>query len=374
MNKSIRMKYLVLSDIHFGHNINKTCYIVENLNKFFHNYSKELENLHVIFIAGDIFDRLLSNSSQDYILATEWLTELILFCKNNNIKLRILEGTPSHDWKQAKLISAIISKLKVDIDYKYIDTLLIEYMEEYKLHVLYIPDEYKPKAIDTLKEVKKKLKEMKLTQVDIAIMHGQFHYQLPMIKLDSSHTEEEYLNLVKRYISIGHIHTPSIYNRIIAQGSFDRLAHNEEETKGGVIITLSDTNGDTYKFLNNNNAMVFKTIKFKDESIDKICTKVRKILKDLPINSNIRIIANNEEYLHKSIAILSKEYTGYRLKAERVKKDKPVKLISKEIISNSLIIREDNIRDLLMGEIKKYNLSSDEIRVLNEELDVLIQK
>lgn len=368
-------KYLVMSDIHLGHHINKTPYIVNNLNKFFKEYHRDLSNLNTIFIAGDIFDRLLSNSSSDYLLATEWLTDLILHCKNNKIKLRILEGTPSHDWKQAKLITSIIKKLKIEVDYLYIDTLHIEYMKEENIYILYIPDEYKPKAEDTLKDVKKLMKEMKIDKVDIAIMHGQFEYQLPMVKLESSHIENEYLNIVKHYISIGHIHTPSIFNRILAQGSFDRLQHNEEEDKGAMVITIFQDNPDqnTYKFLTNKHSMIFKTIKFKDEDLDVICNRVRKVLDKLPMYSNIKIISENDDILYKSVKILSKEYTGVRIKAERSKKtDTTVRLIKKEIINNSLVITESNIKELLLKEMDKHNLSKEEYEVMIEELTNLL--
>lgn len=366
-------KYLVISDIHLGHNVNKTHYIINNLNTFFSKYRKDLNNLNTIFIAGDIFDKLLSNSSQDYLMATEWLTDLIIYCKLENIKLRILEGTPSHDWKQAKLISTIITKLNIELDFKYIDTLYIEYMEQEDIYILYIPDEYKPKAEDTLKEVKEKLKELNITQVDIAIMHGQFNYQLPMVKLDSSHNEEEYLNIVKKFISIGHIHTPSIFNRILAQGSFDRLAHNEEEDKGAMLITITKENGDTYKFLKNDNAMVFKTMRFNDEPIDIIISKVSKVIEKLPMNSNIRIIAHSEDKLYSSVKELSKAYPMCRIKTEKIKQEKETKkLIKEEIINNSLVINKDNIMELILEEVKSLNIDSKELNILQEELTELI--
>ena len=158
MNKQL-IKYLVISDIHLGHNINRTEYIVNNLRDYIFK-NKKFKDLDIIFIAGDIFDRLLNPSSNDMIVSCVWLTELVKFCKERKIKLRILEGTPSHDWKQAKLISNIIEKLNIEIDYKYVDTLFIEDMEDLGLSILYIPDEYKHKATDTFKDVKKLMKSL----------------------------------------------------------------------------------------------------------------------------------------------------------------------------------------------------------------------
>ena len=112
----MKISYLVLSDIHLGHNINTTENIINNLQLYFKDNYKEFSKLDMICIAGDVFDKLLVSSSIDFILSTEWLTELIVFCKQHDIILRILEGTPSHDRNQSKVITSIIKKLNMRID------------------------------------------------------------------------------------------------------------------------------------------------------------------------------------------------------------------------------------------------------------------
>lgn len=364
----MKLKYLVLSDIHLGHNINKTEYIINNLVNYFNKYSKELKGLNMIIIAGDVFDKLLVNSGNDYIQSVKWLIDLMLYCKDNNITLRILEGTPSHDWKQMKSITSIIEKLDLKIDYKYIDTLHIEYLDKYKIHILYIPDEYKNKATDTYKEVLKLLKKNKLTQVDIAVMHGQFNYQLPF-QLESNHNEQDYLSIVKHFIHIGHVHSHSVYERILAQGSFDRLIHNEEEDKGGMLINIDTEQGNTYKFLVNHNAMIFKTIKFKQESLEDIIKKLDIELKKLPPRSNIRITSEHEEFLSKNIEDIRKRYPTLNIKYERSKnKTKKKSLIDDTIIINSFNITKDNIDELLKERLSKYDLTQQDYNIYQEEL------
>lgn len=369
----MKIKYLVLSDIHLGHNINKTENIINNLNKYFEMYSKKFKDLDMIIIAGDVFDKLLVNSGNDYILSVKWLTDLILYCQRNNIVLRILEGTPSHDWKQMKSISSIIEKLELKLDYKYIDTLTIEHIDRFKLNILYIPDEYKIKASDTYKEVLKLMKKNKLTQVDLAIMHGQFNYQLPF-QLESSHNEEDYLSIVKYYIHIGHIHTSSINNRILAQGSFDRLAHAEEENKGGMLIQLDTEKENSYEFLINTNSMIFKTIKFKKETLEEIIKKLDIELKKLPGGSNIRITSEHEEFLSKNVDAIKKRYPNLNIKYERNKN----KSIKKSLITettdniNSFNITKENIDELLRERLTKYNFNKQELDIYNKELSQVI--
>ena len=367
--KKSKISYLVLSDIHLGHNINTTENIINNLQLYFKDNYKEFSKLDMICIAGDVFDKLLVSSSIDFILSTEWLTELIVFCKQHDIILRILEGTPSHDRNQSKVITSIIKKLNIELDYKYIDTLYIEHHNRLGIDILYIPDEYKHKAEDTYKEVLELLTERKLKKVDIAFIHGQFHYQLPMVKLDSSHNMEDYLNIVKYYISVGHIHNPSVYERIIAQGSFDRLAHNEEEDKGGVMITLTEKES-SFKFVYNKNAMIFKTYRFDKETIEEITNILDKDLKKMKDKSNIRIISNSEEFLSSNIKDLRLRYPNINIKIEKNKNKEENKFnIIEELPKiETFSITKDNILDLITLELNKYNLTEKEIKELKSEV------
>lgn len=370
-----KIKYIALSDIHLGNKLNKTEYIVRALREFFRNNDKEIKTYDMIVLVGDVFDRLLNNSSTDYLLSIEWLTELVMYCGKNNIKLRILEGTPSHDWKQCKALYTIIDKLNLNIDFKYIETLHIEILPESNISILYVPDEWKHKASETYEEILSLMVENKLSQVDIAFMHGQFHYQLPMIRLESSFTEEDMLNIVKHFISIGHIHTPSVYERILAQGSFDRLAHNEEEDKGGMFITVDEVNGNSYRFVKNEKSMIFKTYRYGAEELDEIISDLENKISKLPSGSNVRIISENEEYLTKSVKALKEKFLDIVIKAEKPKvKDTKFKILEEELLLESFSIDKGNIKGLLMESMEKYNMNESDINIFNNELKIAMDK
>lgn len=365
------VKYLVLSDIHFGHNINKTCSIIENLDIFFNTNAKLFKDLNIIFLAGDVFDRLLGNNNKDYIYAIRWLTDLLVYCTKKDVTLRVLEGTPSHDWQQMQVLDTIITRLGLNIDYKYINTLCIEHMDKYNLDVLYLPDEYKHKADDTWKDVQKLLVEHKLQQVDIAIMHGQFTYQLPVL-LPSSHNEHNYLSIVKYYINIGHIHTHSVKDRILAQGSFDRLAHGQEEDKGGILVTLDDN--PRWEFIVNKKAMAFNTYKFDSsstmEDIHKVLTEAKK---KLPAGSNIRVILKDNNLVGIT-EDMRKSYPMFNIKIEKTTQaDKQVKILEDNHVVHGFAITKDNIVDLLNQEIGKYNFSKEELVVYKRLLKEILE-
>ncbi|MEM5877902.1 MAG: hypothetical protein QXF12_03405 [Candidatus Aenigmatarchaeota archaeon] len=273
------MKYLVVSDIHLGHNKTKTEHIIKNLKK--HVFNDSNKDVDVIFIAGDLFDRLLDLNEEDVILIMDFLKYMLAYCSLNDILLRVLEGTPSHDWFQPRIILNINNMLSKKADLKYIRTIDIEYIERIKKYVLYIPDEWSNDHNELENQIKELLVKNSITNVDIAILHGQFKYQILNKKYKGFYFKEEYfLNLVKGYIHVGHYHTHSSFDRIIAQGSFDRLSHGEEEPKGYVKVI-----DDKWYFIENPDSYKYVTIDLdKIKSIDELDKKIRK----LPKNSYIR--------------------------------------------------------------------------------------
>ena len=139
------ISYLVISDIHLGHKRNQTTDILHNLDNFFDFYSDtcSYKDLDIIFIAGDMFDSLLDFSGTEIHEIIVWLDKLMRFCGKHKIKLRVLEGTPSHDWKQSKIVDTMHNMMYffTSADIKYIDTLYIEHIKDLELYILYVPDE-----------------------------------------------------------------------------------------------------------------------------------------------------------------------------------------------------------------------------------------
>lgn len=363
----MKFKYLVISDIHLGHHINKTNKIIENLDKFFLDYSKVIKDINAIFLAGDIFDRLLNSSSQEFILINDWITRIVKFTKEKKIMLRILEGTHSHDWNQAKVVTSILEQLNIEIDYKYIDTIYIEKNKKYDVNILYIPDDYNPDSKVTYQQVQKVLKENHLQEVDIAIMHGAFHYQLPGVTLLSSHTESDYLDIVKHYINIGHIHKHTINGKILAQGSFDRLAHGEEEDKGAIVVTIDTNKENNFIFLKNKYAMVFKTIDLEDKFMEETITYLDKELKKYKDGSSIRLISNKLEI---NIETIRKRYSNLLFKLETKKeKENKYKILEQDLILEEFTITKDNIKELLDKEIEPYKWSEEYMKIYSDTIE-----
>jgi len=327
------LKALILSDIHLGHDVNKTEDIIFNLKRFFITYDKDIKLLDVIFISGDIFDQLLPSNGIDMQIIYLWLVELVKGCEKYGISLRILEGTPGHDWKQFNLFYSMLKKLLPEADIKYFDTLYIDYDDITRKHILYIPDEWKPTAEEIFQAAKQKLQDEHLDSVDMIIMHGAFSYQLPDF-IENTLDPEKFLSLTDGPIVVGHVHRHSKYKNIIVPGSFDALTHDDDyrrEKKGGLLLNIKEDNSYTFKFLQNKHALKFISINVKDKTIDKLTKELDKF-KNTTIR--VRLLVDNDSQLTKNLEELKYKYPELNLvikKAKGMKKDDVVNKVVKKL-------------------------------------------
>jgi len=371
--KSLRIASV--SDLHLGHKKNNTSDIVANLKKAFPDNAVTGE-LDIIFLVGDVFDGLLNLPSDDVDIIDAWIHSLLNICARHDIILRILEGTPSHDWKQSRRFIHVAEMIKSPVDVKYITELSIEYINKFDINVLYIPDEWRPTTDKTLIDVHDLLKAKGLTQVDYAVMHGAFKYQLPEFIKASTHDAEEYLKIVREFIFIGHVHEHTRYKRIIAQGSFDRLAHGTEGPKGHVRVHVSEQRKHVV-FVENKTAKIFKTIDCTTLNLEDTLQKVRDTLtiNEPPPNSYIRILADIDNPILSNMSVLISQYPLYMWSKLVKDNTDDVEEINTEQSDESytpITITRDNIVSLLLDRVSVITVDkviiSSSMRILNEVL------
>lgn len=346
------MQYICCSDIHLGHPKTPTIHIVKNLIRFICTESNK--DLDIIFIAGDLFDRLLDFNTESVHSCLHFFNTLIRYCHNNTIKLRVLEGTPSHDWQQSRTLVKINDMKTNKCDLKYFSTLDIEYIEDLNIYVLYIPDEWSNNHAALEKEISAKLTQLNISQVDIAILHGQFYYQtVGKYQPDFFFQEDYFLKLVKRYIHVGHYHVHSQCERIIAQGSFDRLAHGEEGNKGYVKVKLNDNGTQEFEFIVNTNSYIYKTIKITPATtIDKLDKQIYA----LPVYSHIRLLMQADSEFSPIFESLKQRWPNYYIKKHIKTKDTEKVSVNylldgTEIDFSNLGINNANILDTVLNNI-----------------------
>ena len=290
--KSGTLRWLSVSDVHLGHLRTSTSFILANLRREL--FDGKIANLDLLIIAGDLFERLLEFNHPDKGEIMMFVDDLMTECSIYNVKLRVLEGTPSHDNKQNVIFVDLYNLGHyVNCDLKYVDTLSVEYIEEWDMRILYVPDRIRATVEEIYSDTLDIFKSLGITRVDMAVMHGAFKHQLPPMAKEV-HDPEAWLRLVKHWILVGHVHFHSIRDRIAAQGSFDRLSQGEEGPKGYLMGSTNlggDEKKDEIYFIENKHAKKYVTIDCTDLTTDESFEKIKLAIAGFPSDSFIRIRA-----------------------------------------------------------------------------------
>lgn len=350
---SFKYRFASLSDVHLGHHNTPTSHILRNLRREFPD-TEETGKLDTIYIVGDLFDRLLTAPDPDVGAIKLWLFSFLTMCARRDIQVRVLEGTKSHDWGQNKLVEQVKELANIQVDLKYIDTLSIEYNERYGIHVLYVPDDWRPDTDTTWMEVLQLLQAHGLEKVDYAFVHGSFDHQLPPLVKSPKHLGDRYLSITKHYICVGHVHIHSVYGmRLLANGSFDRISHGEEEAKGHWRVAVGGEDGDEIVFVENKGAQLYKTIDCTGLTVEEALKKL-EVVKDFPEGSFVRVAAASGDPIMSSLDVLRKTYAHIKSWGSKETKEKDVQsklLTDMRSEFTELHITEKNILDLLMARI-----------------------
>lgn len=364
------MKYIVTSDVHLGHNNTPTEHIITSFNT--QVLTENNKDADVLFIAGDLFDQLKDLKSKDSHRILQFFHQLLDYCYDNQILLRVLEGTPSHDWEQSQHLVTLNNARKHKCDLVYHKNLEIEYIEKINKHVLYVPDEWTHDHRTLELQIQAKLQQLNIQQVDIAIMHGQFQYQFAGKPYKGFYFKEDYfLKLVKGYLHVGHYHTYSKLDRIIANGSLERLAHGEEAPKGYVIVQ-----DDKYAFIENKNAYIYKTIKINTtHNLDKLDKQIAQC----PKGSFIRLVMKDEHPFNVTFKELRLRYLDYHLKKDV--KNNAVDETTDTYIStdtqlefDDIFVLQSNIHQTLVNTVQtKYQLNSLEERKFMSYINIFTE-
>ena len=340
------VKSLYITDIHCDDDMD---YVVKYISDF------DLDEFSYLYIMGDFWDKLVTLSSKVGLESMQLLIDIGIICANNNIKLRVLEGTSSHDRKQMKMFKLLFdNNLLGDLDFLYVSEISIINEEDHT--VLYIPDNVSHGSNKTLGIVKDLMEQLGLESIDKAVIHGGFKHNLGHDQFNI-HDQDEYLLIVDGFILAGHVHKFSVYKeRLITVGSLNRLQFNEEDKKGGVVTVENFSTGDSdFIFVENKYASAYKTIDIYDESRADIIAILRKLVKELPFGSNVRLrmMTTNDTYMSfeefPSINITIKLFEENHL--DELVDDNPerVKVIDGSNIVNLII---DKLSDTVSQDIK----------------------
>lgn len=356
-------RYISLGDVHLGHRLTPTAHVIRNLERLITD--ELLKELDMVIITGDLFDRQLANGDDVVHLINRWMTVFMAKCALYKVTLYVVEGTPSHDRKQSQYFVEQKVNAGIPVDLHYAKELSIKYNESLDAHFLFVPDKWNPSTKVTFQMVKHLMEEAGITQVDFAVMHGAFSYQLPSIVEEPTHDEVEYLKLVKNQILIGHVHNMTVHERIYAAGSFDRICHGDEIPKGMFDFTVREDGTYTATFIENKRAKIYHTHEVHGFDTKQLALSVRELVQRLPKNSAVRLRCDPTDVANADIEVFRNEYPSieWTCLPERADKKKTTVLESAKNFNMSEYpqIGPTNLVQLVIEEMRRQGANDDRI-------------
>lgn len=351
---------LVLSDIHLGHSNTPTAHIVKNIQKLLNDRTL-LSRLKIIWLSGDVFDHGLDLNDPSVYVIRWWIVELLRVAKQYDILVEVLYGTPSHDKRQSQLFVHLNELCEIGAKVRYVSELSIVYIEELDINVLYVPDRARSSNSLVWRDVKRLLTDRRLDKVDFAIMHGFFDFQVPPIARATTdhHIADDYCDIVKYLIFIGHHHTHNSYRIINVPGSTDRLRHGEEEPKGILHFRVTEQHQEV-KFIENVGAMKYCTFEMENETAEEAYQIIKAKVGD-DKHAFIRIRAPRESPAFHMGKELENVFPTYRItfdepkNADKNKVGAIQSVIETATKMNRVSLTKGNLRDELLDRIKESN-------------------
>lgn len=286
------IKCFTVSDLHFGH---KRVSAKSLTRRLYNVLLKTLDSsFDYLFITGDIFDGIIKMNTVDSDYINAFVLRCLKLCGKHGIKLRLLEGTNTHDYKQSSIFVTQNEELDNVCDLRYFDN--ITYVKEKDgLTYIAVPDNARADTLITEAEVRLLLVEHKTEKVDLMLTHGQYFHHVPQSIIERKrkdlHDSKFYSDRVNFMVQNGHIHPTSYKFKILTIGSFDRLTHGEEHPKGGYTTQMHPDGNWSMDFVENQEATLFTTFDATSTTIDTIIPEI------------VEFIGDNEKLMHEQLRV-----------------------------------------------------------------------
>lgn len=390
---------VTLPDLHLGHPKVGTVSVHRHLIKYMY---PELKNCDLLVIGGDFFHDLIGLNSAAGYHAISIIDDLINMAFQYHFYIRIVRGTFTHDRMQNKAFIRVnrhdTEDFGFDNDSEWIpfsreqfdgkpviaffNTVSVE-TDLLGMNLLYIPDDLPyENVMDHIHDV---MEASHVKKVDLVISHGYFKHLLPLgIPRVPKNTLDwkEFEPFVKGCVLNGHVHIPSVYEKVVSGGSFERMCHGEEEDKGFFTVVYDRDSGKTqFSFHRNPEALLFRTIRLNkspEKNIDRFKAKLKEIISENKSNAPLHLrIAIDDQILKQSlIAYARATYPDAKLDITSIKIKE---LTTSSTLEDSLdmtvldlpIVTEENLPDLLLKHAEdngEHGITRDEIQEILKEV------
>lgn len=221
---------LVLSDVHVLPKTIPNYHIVESLRQML--TLDRLSRVDALFITGDFWDRLINSVEMlsEYEEAIDIVAEILETCKAAKTVLRVLKGTPYHDWDQSKVFVRLNEIAEIGADVRYFDDVHLEKDPTLGVWIAYIPDAIRPAPQQVYDELVEMMKTLGCEKIDYILAHGFFDFQNTYGA--PAYDTVAFSEIVRYGIFCGHDHGFKQHLKVTVPGSFERLTHGDEGPKG----------------------------------------------------------------------------------------------------------------------------------------------
>jgi len=280
-------------DFHFGAKDDE--HLAKEYDDHFNSFIEEnKDEIDLVVISGDLFHKELKMSSESMRLLLGCFTKTLKICERNNIQVRLLQGTMSHDRGQVETLGIALNHYE---NFKVITTCCVEEFHK-DLKILYIPEEY-PK--DMKEFYKEAIFEAEDDAYDFVFFHGTMDFQsfasqvyeseLPM-ESAPVFKADDLIRICKGAVSGGHIHTACDYKqKVFYHGSFSRTCQGEPKSKGFMFYVYdSEKKSFDHEFVENTDAPIFKSVSI-DELFEGSAENLEVFMKTMEAASSDKSIA-----------------------------------------------------------------------------------
>ncbi len=324
------IKIAVIGDLHFG--IAATDREVQELRMFLDFI--RTHDLDIIQFNGDYYDHKLSLGEPAAIAGMKFFNDVLSIAAEKKIKIRMIEGTQSHDRFQPRIFDEFIPKDKdgkPEIDYRFFETVGTEEIDG--LSVLYVPEEY-PMNIDEY------YAPYKSGKYDLMFVHGTWDFinfgksidnnrndmhTAPVFKYDEWKSALEHGFCVSGHIHGRHGFKDKGGTKIVYPGSFTAWSFDQISERGFIYIDFDpETKRFEYEFVNNDASPKYANLEVADLGLDLNSASIEDIKSKIEEQSRkVDFVKVNLEGLSDDKLMLVKElYKGNQsIKVEVPQKD-----------------------------------------------------
>ena len=332
------MNVFIISDIHLGNPKLNSLEHINEIRKFIKQHMERIKESDIFIIAGDTFDKLLSLGVETNIIFN-FFKDLDTLLFKHDVDMVILEGTLSHDYRQAATLASIFR----NATYTYVDNISVHTIKG--MDILFVPDSLPLTTSEYTEATISALADKDIDKVPLAIMHGMFkhHIDIPTVEV----LDQDFYSTISDIVVIGHNHRYQQWNNIYTPGSLSRDRQGEEDLKGGLFIS----DGKVTRLINDHTREYvtydLSDFKHNNEFIRKV-SKLHKVGTELLIKC--------DQLSTDLKAEIANKLSLYTVRFKSTKTTEPIKI---KTASSSIHITPINIEELIKDGLP-FNKYTDE--------------